>query len=444
MDARKKAKNSGLKAEFIPKVPILVIEGSRLSGKSQFAFRTAISAILDGYAQSAMLCTITENGSIDSMNLLDLILEQAEEPVVKSRDRDRPMRVLSNNETIFIDFLNRTDSKARQTKADILVLEELEKWNEKDGNAALYTMIRHFDLIIVISNQLPRWARVFFNTFYAEYERIDYWENTALEPGMKESLDQKRIDDPDGWARDVMYQPTGGQDRVFTERAVSNIFNAPPSEYRPIVSILSNDCGAGGPDPSVVMRMDYDNNGVIRGHLLMEECIAPDALCQRLARYRVDEIADEEVWDSYGVGGAIMQFRAPKETWARMGIVPFIGAATDPKSYYNVRAEAYMLTADALQRNCLRITGLSVQQQEELTLEMRSTTLRTNDQARTHNTLQIAKKEDIKKRLGGLSPNKLDAIVIGVWRLLTYHKNSVKVKINGGSAPTNTTGVPTL
>lgn len=444
LEYRKKAKKAGLKTEYIPKPPVLVIEGSRLGGKSQYAIRSTISAILDGYAQSAMLCTITEEGSKDTAELIDKVLEEAEEPVIFTRQSDRPIRLLSNREPFYIDYLNKVDSKARQTKADILILEELEKWNEKAGNAALYTMIRNFDCFIVLSNQLPRWARVFFDSFNAIYERVDYWENTSLDPAIKEALDKKKIADPEGWARDVMYQPTGGEDRVFTERALNNLFIKPNTEFRPKVSIISIDCGAGGADNSVIFKLDMDAQFVIRAHLLMDESLAPEPLCQRVAQFKVEEMASEEVWDANGVGGAIMQFRAPKEEWTRRGIVPHIGAATDPQTYYNARAEAYMLTAKAMQNGSLRVTGLSVAQQEELALEIRSTTFRQTEEARTHNTFRIEKKQKIKERLGGLSPNKLDALCIGVWRLLTFYKNNMRMEIYGYDITPTISGVPTL
>lgn len=441
---RKEAKKAGLKPEFIPKPYVIVIEGSRLGGKSQFAYRASISMILDGYAQSAMLATITEDGSKDTAALIDSILKEAEEPVLFSRESDRPIRILSNGEPFYIEYLNKVDSKARQTEADILILEELEKWNEQAGNTALYTMIRHFDCFIVLSNQLPRWARVFFDTFNATYVRIDYWENEALEPAIKEALEEKRKLDPEGWARDVMYQPTGGANRVFTERALNNLYLPTPKNFNPYVSILSIDCGAGGADNSVVFRLDMDKDFVINAHLLMDESVAPEPLCQRIAKYKIEERAAEEVWDANGVGGAIMQFRAPKEEWNNRGIVPHIGKALEESVYYNARAEAYMLTADALQRAALRVSGLSVRQQEELSLEIRATTFRDTEEARTHNTFRIEKKAEIKKRLGGLSPNKLDALCIGVWRLLTFHKNNVKSLTSNYSMQVTTSGVPTL
>lgn len=444
LEFRKKAKKAGLKPQFIPKPPVLVIQGSRLGGKSQFAFRCATSLILDGYAQSAMLATITEEGSKDSAQLLDKIFEEAEEPIVFSRESERPVRILSNGEPFYIEYLNKVDSKARQNKADILILEELEKWNESAGNTALYTMIRHFDCFIVLSNQLPRWAKVFFDTFNAEYVRIDYWENEALEPAIKEALEEKRRLDPEGWARDVMYQPTGGANRVFTERSLNNLFLKPPTEFKPIITILSIDCGAGGADNSVVFRLDMDKDFVIRAHLLMDESIAPEPLCQRIASYKVQENASEEVWDANGVGGAIMQFRSPKEEWNKRGIIPHVGKAINEKMYYNARAEAYMITADTLQRASLRVTGLSIQQQEELSLEIRSTTFRETEEARTNNTFRIEKKAEIKKRLGGLSPNKLDALCIGVWRLLTFHKNNIKIDTIGYSSTPQISGVPSL
>lgn len=443
LDYRKKAKAAGLKPAYIPKPPILVLEGSRLGGKSQYAIRSVISAILDGYAQSAMLATITEDGSKDTAELIDKVLQEAEEPVIFSRQSDRPVRILSNGEPFYIEFLNKMDSKARQTKADILILEELEKWNETAGNTALYTMIRNFDCFIVLSNQLPRWARVFFDSFNAEYDRVDYWENEALDPAIKEALENKRLTDPEGWARDVMYQPTGGSDRVFTERALANAFLKPNLNFRPKVTILSIDCGAGGADNSVVFRCDMDANYCIKAHLLMDESLAPEPLCQRIAKMKIDEQASEEVWDANGVGGAIMQFRSPKEEWHIRGIVPHIGAAIDSTTYYNARAEAYMLTAQALQNASLRVTGLSIKQQEELALEIRSTTFRDTEEARTHNTFRIEKKQKIKERLGGLSPNKLDALCIGVWRLLTFHKNNVKIDSGYTNQPL-VSGVPTL
>lgn len=439
---RKQSKGKGLKQEYIPKLPILVLEGSRMGGKSQFAIRSMISAIIDGYANSCMFCTITEDGSKDSMTLIDKVLDEAEESVAKRRDSDRPIRILSHGETIYIDFLDKKDSKARQREADILVLEELEKWNEKDGNASLLTMVRHFDMIIVLSNSLPRWARVLFDSFGAEYDRIDYWENPALEESIKESLDRKKEIDPDGWARDVMYVPTGGENRVFSEKLINNLFLPRNMGFRPVVSIISVDVGAGGKDNSSVFVFDMDKQGVIEGRLLMDESIGSDLLVQRMARYRVDERADEEVWDAQGVGLGIMQFRAPRESWDRMGIIPFGGRAKDSTKYYNARAEAFMMTLDALQRGVLRITNLSPQQQEDLIQEMRAITYRISEQVRTNNVVQIEKKEVIKQQLGGLSPNKLDAIVMGVWRLLTYQRQSPAN--NDFNYQVETTGAPTL
>ena len=139
-----------------------------------------------------------------------------------------------------------------------------------------------------------------------------------------------------------------------------------------------------------------------------------------------------------------MQIRSPKEEWVVRGIVPHIGKAINESTYYNARAEAYMLTADALQRAALRVSGLSIRQQEELSLEVRATTFRETEEARTHNTFRIEKKAEIKKRLGGLSPNKLDALCIGVWRLLTFHKDNVKSTQTSFYNQINISGVPSL
>lgn len=444
MELRIKEREAGTKADCIPRAPVLCITGSRYGGKSQFAVRASIGAITDGYAQSMMFATITEDGSKDSMNLIDAVLKEAEEPIIKRRDSDHPIRILSQGEPIYIEYLNKVDSKARQTKANILIMDEIEKWNEIHGKASLLTMFRHFDAIIVLSNQLPRWAKVLFEAENAVFVRIDYWENPALEPSRRESLDKLRVLDPEGWARDVMYLPTGGENRVFSERCIANIFRPRNPGFIPQTTIISIDPGAGGPDETAIFALDYDGTG-IEARLLMLESVSDNILVPRVKKYRIDEMADEEIWDYSGIGKAIMSFREEPENWDKMGIVPFYGAAINKEKYYNARTEAIMLTVDMLNRGLLTVRGLSQEQIEELELEARATIFSDLPNARTEaQAVKVAKKEDIKKSLGGRSPNMLDAICMGVWRILTYTKTIVKIR-NGDMPMTPTiSGAPSI
>lgn len=445
MSARIRARETGVKPDYLPRAPVLVITGSRYGGKSQFAVRSSIGAITDGYAQSMMFATITADGAKDSMSLIDQVLKEAEEPVIKSRDVDHPIRILSQGEPVYIEYLNKVDSKARQTKANILIMDEIEKWNERQGKASLLTMLRHFDGIILLSNQLPRWAKTLFQAEDAIFVRIDYWENPALEPSRRESLDKLRLLDPEGWSRDVMYLPTGGENRCFSERCLANMFRPKNPAFVPRYTILSIDPGAGGNDETAIFALDYDGQG-IEARLIMLESVSDNVLVPRVKQYRIDEYADEEVWDYSGIGKAIMSFREPPENWDKMGIVPFYGAAVDKQQYYNARTEAVFLTVDMLNRGMLKVYGLSAEQTEQLELEARATTFDTElPTARTYaQANKVTKKEIIKKNLGGRSPNMLDALCMGVWRLLTSHKYRIKIQDDERFLTPITSGAPSL
>lgn len=445
MSARIKARETGVKPECLPRAPVLVITGSRYGGKSQFAVRSSIGAITDGYAQSMMFATITADGAKDSMSLIDQVLKEAEEPVIKSRDVDHPIRILSQGEPVYIEYLNKVDSKARQTKANILIMDEIEKWNERQGKASLLTMLRHFDGVILLSNELPRWAKTLFQAEDAIFVRIDYWENPALEPSRRESLDKLRLLDPEGWSRDVMYLPTGGENRCFSERCLANMFRPKNPAFVPRYTILSIDPGAGGNDETAIFALDYDGQG-IEARLIMLESVSDNVLVPRVKQYRIDEYADEEVWDYSGIGKAIMSFREPPENWDKMGIIPFYGAAVDKQQYYNARTEAVFLTVDMLNRGMLKVYGLSAEQTEQLELEARATTFDTElPTARTYaQANKVTKKEIIKKNLGGRSPNMLDALCMGVWRLLTSHKYRIKIQDDERFLTPITSGAPSL
>lgn len=445
MSARIRARETGVKPDYLPRAPVLVIIGSRYGGKSQFAVRSSIGAITDGYAQSMMFATITADGAKDSMSLIDQVLKEAEEPVIKSRDVDHPIRILSQGEPVYIEYLNKVDSKARQTKANILIMDEIEKWNERQGKASLLTMLRHFDGVILLSNQLPRWAKTLFQAEDAIFVRIDYWENPALEPSRRASLDKLRTLDPEGWSRDVMYLPTGGENRCFSERCLANMFRPRNPEFVPRYTILSIDPGAGGNDETAIFALDYDGQG-IEARLVMLESVSDNVLVPRVKQYRIDEYADEEVWDYNGIGKAIMSFREPPENWDKMGIVPFYGAAVDKQQYYNARTEAVFLTVDMLNRGMLKVYGLSAEQTEQLELEARATTFDTElPTARTYaQANKVTKKEIIKKNLGGRSPNMLDALCMGVWRLLTSYKYRIKIQDDERFLTPITSGAPSL
>lgn len=420
---RKDAKRTGTKPEKLPVLPIFVITGSRYGGKSEFVYRATVSGILDGYVDSAILCTITEEGSKNSSNLFDKILAEADEEVYKSRESDHPVRVLSGGEEIYFDFLNRTDAKARQQKADILIIEELEKWNATDGYASLLTMIRHFDLVFVISNKLPTWADNLLKAFNPIYTRIDYFENPMCDPTIFNALEKIKHTDPQKWNNFIMYSDEGLANRVYSEDNIKSLFMPINPQFSSRISLLSIDVGGGGADNSTIFLLSMDENGFIEGKLLMDESVEAYILLDRVKEFRYATYSKEEVWDVQGVGLGIAQMRFHKNEWAKQGLIPFFGKAVDTDQYFNARSESIILTRELLQRGGLVITGLTGDQIEELTEEMRATTYDMKESSHTQKNMQtkITKKDDIKKSLGR-SPNKLDALTMGVWRLMTFHR----------------------
>lgn len=446
--ARKQAKQAGIKDEVLPPLPVYIYTGSRYGGKTQFVYRSAISGIFDGYVDSVMLCTITEDGSKDSVKLIDEILEFAEEPVPKIREVDHPIRVLSNGETIYLEYLNKKDTKARQQTADIMIIEELEAWNARDGYKSLLTMLRHFDLVIIISNKLPVWANKLLGAFNPTTVRIDYQENEAFKRRNRtiyEGLEKLKLSDPEEWNNFIMYNDVGGSNRVYSERHIEQLFKPLNTDFTPKISILSVDVGGGGADNSCVFLLEMDISGAVQGRMLMDESVAPHILIDRMQQYRAEARAIEEVWDVQGVGLGIAQMRFHKTDWVRQGLIPFFGKAVDEKNYYNARSESIILTKDLLQNGGLVISGLNGNQIEELTEEMRATTYDNKEASKMQKNLEtkITKKEEIKKELGR-SPNKLDALTMGVWRLMTHYKNrSLTTNINSGYKLVMK-GVPTL
>lgn len=448
--ARKQERKAGTMEKALPALPIYVFTGSRFGGKSQFVYRASISGILDGYVDSIMLTTITEKASVDSGALMDKILKEAEEPVMKSRDVERPIRILSNGEKIFMEYLNKQDSKARQQKADILIIEELEKWNAKDGYESLLTMFRHFDLIIVISNKLPVWADKLLDSMHAVRTRIDYFENEAFKKNdqtIYEGLEKLRVTDPEKWNNFIMYNDEGAQNRVYSEKNIRRLFMPVNPEFTPRVNILSIDVGGGGADNSTIYLLSMDEMGVVQARMLMDESVEPSVLIERISNFRVETSSKEEVWDIQGVGLGIAQMRFHKFEWGKQGLIPFFGKAVDSEQYFNARSEAILETRDLLQRGGLVATGMNGDQIEELSEEMRAITYDTRESSKNQKNLEtkITKKEEIKKILGR-SPNKLDSLTMGVWRLMTYHrKRRIITDDNYSSSQSfKFKGVPTL
>lgn len=107
-----------------------------------------------------------------------------------------------------------------------------------------------------------------------------------------------------------------------------------------------------------------------------------------------------------------------------------------------------MLTANCLMKGNVKLINLTETQKSQFEAECRAHTIKESETARTNkHAIQLDKKDIVRQRLGGLSPNILDALSMGVWRLLTYtihNDNILSSNVSSGSFGADDTGAPGL
>lgn len=421
---------------------IIAIEGSRSSGKSEFIDRTTVSASYDGYIRKARFATITEKG----LNGCKDIIERLDPDCVGTgvnNSKTSPMYRMVGGARIEFDFFGKFDIKTEQEKYDLMVCEEVENWNSKQGIKALETEIRHCAVIILVSNNLPESIKAFLRVHKAILIRVDYWENKMCPKHIKEAYDRARIEDPSYFENFVMCSAETPRPRWFDQFQIRNFFTE--NLHMPSLSdlIYTNngiDVGQGYGDESVIVSVRQNKYKHIyidvRGKYQLE---AP-MLAAEVAQQRLQCQSQEEVWDADGIGGTALQNRAPDPRQRQaLGVIPFHGQepAKDNK-YFNARSEAYGLWREFMQLNMAHYVGDPIYI-AQLKQEMQAQFYAPDDTSKGQQ--RLAKKDEIKKLLGGESPNIADAVAIAVWRCatrpLTTANNSMYNNI------IKTTGAPT-
>lgn len=428
---------------------ILGVKGSRNSGKSQFFSRASIAGSYDGYFKTIMFATMTSLGLEGCIDALE-----ENDPTTRNTGRDtRPAtRILTIKPGCYTDFyfdyFGKFDVKNQQKKFDMLVAEEVEKWNESQGIKALETYIRHCAVIILISNRLPPAVARFVKNHGGVLMEVNYDDNPSCPQHIVDAYNKAAQDDPAYFRKFVMCDDQADYREYFNYVSVDNLTNnATPNlerpKMRPSVKILSIDVGSSADgDESVISLLEKISNKIYcrvmwRGHL------ESYALSAKVAECRSQTAADAEVWDASGVGLPVLQLRAPDPILRdRMGIYEYRGNDKAAEArYFNARSNALGRVNERAGDKTLIFLG-DAEEKDILRLEMNAHEFASDD---ISNGLQrCEKKERVKKRLGGKSPNLLDSISMGVYFIDFLYINGNNELYDEYHNQITVTGVPTL
>ena len=392
---------------------IIMLEGSRGSGKSEFAQRAVISGSYDGYLQTVKYATMTENGLNGSKDAFERLAPECRGTGANT-SKANPMHRFIGNMRVDFDFFGRQDIKNEQKKYDWLICEEVEKWDKVQGVAALE-----------ISNNPPQSVIDFCKAHDALFIPCDWWENNALPAHIRDAYERAKTESPVYYTRFIMCQNDTDLAQWFDNTGVENFFSRTaaditPREKESNQTVLGIDVGGGYGDESVIAKVSKTPFGSILVEVIGKYQLETPALAVRVNQARASTGATEEVWDASGIGYTAVQQRASDpRTRKALGVVNFMGhlPAVSDDTIFNTRSEAYALWQRMINQNQCWYVG-NPAYIDQIRREMFAQVYATSEQSK--GKLRIAEKKDIKKNLNNESPNMADAIAMGIWRVMTY------------------------
>lgn len=408
---------------------IIMLEGSRGSGKSEFAQRAVISGSYDGYLQTVKYATMTENGLNGSKDAFERLAPECRGTGANT-SKANPMHRFIGAMRVDFDFFGRQDIKNEQKKYDWLICEEVEKWDKVQGVAALETEIRHCAVIMLISNNPPQSVIDFCKAHDALFIRCDWWENDALPAHIRDSYQRAQKESPVYYTRFIMCQNDVDAAQWFDNTGIENFFSRPyeslsQDERIPSQCLISIDVGSGYGDESIIAKVVKNRYGAILISVEGKYQLESPQLVVKVAQARASTGATEEIWDANGIGLTAMQQRAPDpRSRSALGVIGFYGngtAITGGNTIFNQRAEAYSMWQKAINQNQCWYVG-NPAYIDQIKREMYAQIYATTEQSK--GMLRLAEKKEIKKNLNGESPNIADAIAMGIWRIMTHTPKS--------------------
>lgn len=404
---------------------IILIPGSRGSGKSEFVARASIALIYDGYADKIKYATMTSEGLNGSKDMFERLAPECKGTGANVSKREPMHRYISTGRVDF-DFFGKNDIKNEQQKYNILAAEEVEKWDKIQGVAALETEIRHCQVIILISNNPPQSVVDFCKVHNALVVRCDWWENPALPAHIRESFERAKIESPVYYTRFIMCQNDTDSAPWFDNTGVENFFSRSYSDLSPDERIASNsnlaiDVGAGYGDESIIAKIVKNKFGAVLVEIEGRYQLESPQLVVKVAQARAKTNTLEEIWDANGIGLTTLQQRAPDpRSRSALGVIAFYGnstAITGGNTIFNQRTEAYSFWQKLISQNQCWYVG-NPAYIDQIKREMYAQVYASPEQSK--GMLRLAEKKEIKKNLNGESPNMADAIAIGIHRIMTH------------------------
>lgn len=404
---------------------IILVPGSRYSGKTEWAIRSCIAGIYDGYMETIKYATMTENGINGSRDAFERLAPECKGTGANSSKRAPMHRYISTGRIDF-DFFGKDDIKNEQKKYDVLICEEVEKWDKVQGVAALETEIRHCKVIILISNNPPQSVVDFCKVHNALFVRCDWWENPALPAHVRNSCERAKIESPVYYTRFIMCQNDTDSAPWFDNTGIENFFSRSYNDLSPDEKIASNsnlaiDVGAGYGDESIIAKIVKNKFGAILVEIEGRYQLESPQLVVKVAQARAKTNTLEEIWDANGIGLTTLQQRAPDpRSRSALGVIAFYGnstAITGGNTIFNQRTEAYSFWQKLISQNQCWYVG-NPAYIDQIKREMYAQVYANPEQSK--GMLRLAEKKEIKKNLNGESPNMADAIAMGIHRIMTH------------------------
>lgn len=397
---------------------LLLLEGSRGSGKSWGSVQAVHQLLHWGYADTAIEGLIVEKKLSDSIT--DLNYQLAGDYIDSKASTIQEHQLVTGQSILYQGFhpSRKTALKGGEKGGRLIFIDEVENWGEKAAMDTLNTYLRKDGIIILASNHFPQYILDFYEAYkkvdLAIYERIDYWENPYLAESTKAIWDALKVENEALWRATVLYTDDDEYVRLFSPLELESMTeDVSDRDFQALNKSMGIDVAIGGGDSSVISKAILGNDDHVYVQvgegLHLETNALVGKVMQELGQFK----PNWEVWDADGQGLAVLQVRG-----RHPNLIEFHGTSEPQGIYFNRRSAAYGNLEELARDGKLHLMG-SPQAVSKCKDDLRSQFIVNQDNK--SGKIQLAKKEQIKKILGR-SPDYSDSVAMAVWGL----KNTLK------------------
>lgn len=397
---------------------LILLEGSRGSGKSWGGVQAVHQLLLWGYSDTAIEGLIVEKKLSDSITTLN---EQVAESNMLP-DSTKFEHHLATGQTIVYQGFHpsrKTALKGGEKGGKLIFIDEVENWGEKAAMDTLNTYLRKDGIIILASNHFPQYVLDFAEAYrkvsLSIYIRIDYWENPYLAATTKAVWDSLRQENEALWRATVLYSDDDEYVRLFSPLELESMTTEYDGEFQSVNKSMGIDVAIGGGDNSVITKAILGNDGHIYAYVGEGLHLDTNSLVGRVMQELTNFNPNWEVWDADGQGLAVLQVRGKHPN-----LIEFHGTSEPQGIYFNRRAAAYGQLEEYARQGKLHLLG-SPQSVSRCKEDLRSQYIINQDNK--SGKIQLAKKDQIKRILGR-SPDYSDSLAMAVWGLKFGLKNA--------------------